>query len=173
MRSAGGDPRQSIRTRAAAAPLHRVVPPSLRSVALKSLPPREPFYQPIGHGIKSSASTAHRLASELVFAKSKTYTRTIKNLLTATDCERESRPKGLGAKVGSLIVQCRKVKLAPRINTSRSESIHPDDHNRSNGNSKSRAISSRVMADTERPIRSAPRFSSSQSGVHHPRARTE
>ena len=67
-------------------------------------------------------------------AKRETYTRAIRKSPTATVCERQSRPKRLGANVGRSIVQLRSCScFAPPTNPSRSESIHPDDQEPSNG----------------------------------------
>ena len=73
--------------------------------------------------------------------KRQTYTRSIGNSPTATIRERESRTKDSGAMVGRSIHQ----RLAPVCAAklpSRSEPIHPDGQDRSNGKSKSRATSS-------------------------------
>ena len=50
--------------------------------------------------------------------------------------------RALGANVGGLILQRRRSCLVPCTNPSRSQPIHPDDHNRSNGISSSRATNS-------------------------------
>ena len=72
-------PKINSRTR-----LHHMVPPSVRSVAVKALAPVPASYQPIDVEIKSRASSAHQFVPAWTFAKEQTYTRTFGNPPTRT-----------------------------------------------------------------------------------------